>query len=725
MRAQVQAQRTDVNQKTITAAQSLQSVQTLLRAGLGCIAYLRDLLPSDNFVESQLTSEALDSASHSHDSSGSSFSSDGRRNASGFKVRTIQRGVTNEADKLLEYLEVGIFDALEKQYLRSIIFAIYLDDQDPNNIVEAYTFNFSYCTVPGTQNTIPIMSLDEELTKMSLSGHSSTNDPVAAAMQQGRRPTLGEVKRSLKTLVKTLIQAITQMDPLPNRRFATFKLFYHDNTPEDYEPPHFRAGDVEKDRWFLSTHTQCEIPDHFSSEDCNAFQGTMKGAIGSAPPLTPVKEIAARGQQIQEQRRDAEDRTIMWDGDFGHGRRDDVVKVDGGPPTKVTLLGIRGGDGLPVPLVAPQATVVEAEFDGHQYVGEAQAVPSGIAQLMYDTDQPGREVPPTQVVDSQDVTTPKAHRLNPGRPGCESPLPPSDSISSVPQSAETIDTQHLKDIILAEDPIVEDSMILDTETQQIPAVAADSQESIQSFSQDASMEPVEDLILPECECGVQVEDCDLVSCKGGCERRFHLWCMGFHSSQDHRVPEKFICFECRVKADCNWHLIEVHGIFPHIIARFKDLAIQRRGIKIFETHGPDSPATFTKLIGCESTVAGQVFKRLEAEGFIAQEIQDEDESGFMQTTTLATRQKAKGAKGKTRGAKATTRRKNMKKPVYVFVQTIRNDDIYKDYFNPSAETERRLLRIEELRKGRSADTDLALGLKKIKISLPVPVDLEA
>jgi meiosis-specific protein len=67
------------------------------------------------------------------------------RVAHGCYVTTITRGWSAEADKLLDYLvrlfdysgvihsltflvlkENGIFDAIEKQYLRSFIFAIYL-----------------------------------------------------------------------------------------------------------------------------------------------------------------------------------------------------------------------------------------------------------------------------------------------------------------------------------------------------------------------------------------------------------------------------------------------------------------------------------------------------------------------------------------------------------------------------------------------------------------------
>lgn len=53
-----------------------------------------------------------------------------------------------------------------------------------------------YHTVPGTKAVIPIMTLGEDLMKLSLSGKKS--DPVAEATKDGRIPTLGEVKRSLK-----------------------------------------------------------------------------------------------------------------------------------------------------------------------------------------------------------------------------------------------------------------------------------------------------------------------------------------------------------------------------------------------------------------------------------------------------------------------------------------------------------------------------------------------
>ena len=132
---------------------------------------------------------------------------------------------------------------------------------------------------------------------------------------------------------------------VPERRFATFKLFYYDHTPEDYEPPHFRAGDVNEDKWFMTTHHKGEVPERCSvgfvhtgyhgvdvkvtsvsgylpsGEDNNApFLGTTEKNMFAAAPLTPAEEAAQRAQQVQAQRQDAMERRIVWDGDEGLGR---------------------------------------------------------------------------------------------------------------------------------------------------------------------------------------------------------------------------------------------------------------------------------------------------------------------------------------------------------------------------------------------------------------------
>ena len=51
--------------------------------------------------------------------------------------------------------------------------------------------------------------------------------------------------------------------------------------------------------------------------------------------------------------------------------------------------------------------------------------------------------------------------------------------------------------------------------------------------------------------------------------------MGFHSARDERMPARFVCFDCRVRADQNWELIVLHDLYPRMMERFIDLAIFR------------------------------------------------------------------------------------------------------------------------------------------------------
>ncbi|KAJ3558173.1 hypothetical protein NM688_g1079 [Phlebia brevispora] len=723
----------------------------------------RNLLPVDNFSQSTHYLPCfLTSANSSVGSADGSFASDrSEKNISGFKIMTVTRGYTEEADKILDYLEYGIFDALQKQYLRSFVFAIYLDNQDPNNIVEAYTFNFQYYRVPGSNAAIPVMTLGEDLMKLSISG-SKTRDPVVDATKKGKIPTLGEVKRSVKALIKNLIQATTQMDTLPKRRFATFKLFYYDHTPDDYEPPHFRAGDAAKDKWFFTTHDRQEVPEKCSVgqietgwhgvdvrvasvsaylptlEDNNApFSGTTVQGNGlHAPPLTPAEEAETRLQQIELQKEDAQKRHVVWDAEEGladadaEGENDDGRQVLGawrirqtGSMEFVGPLGMRDGDGNIVPLPCePDDSAKELSPSAEcLFQGVKEKVPRHVGQL--ELSSASAECTQTQCVDQTQIQGPlfipdppsssplsspcpsPTPRPAPCRvatgakrrpvlpPSFNSTLPPSDPIQSscpsipptqVEEPCESIDTQMLTETVIARRTAAlaePDTDMLDMSTQVENGLA---------LTESALIQKSPDAVLA-CECGVDVEDSDCLFCDGGCNHWFHVWCMGYHSGIASDLPEKFICFDCRVRADQNWDLIMVHNLHPRMMAKFRDLALFRRAIKICEQSNPENLAAFAKLIGCESLVASQLFKRLETEGFIALENREQDDLGMMETTTYSS--KSKNKKG-TRSR--PTRRKTTHKPRYVFVRTIINTQEYQDYFNPSPDVEKRILGLAEL-----------------------------
>ena len=112
-------------------------------------------------------------------------------------------------------------------------YSVFKDPEDPNkwgayictffmyaltklvSIVEAYTFNFEaylpssflclplttssqYRRIAGTEVVVPIMSLGEDLQKLSLGDDGYSKDPILLASTEGRLPTFKDVKKSLK-----------------------------------------------------------------------------------------------------------------------------------------------------------------------------------------------------------------------------------------------------------------------------------------------------------------------------------------------------------------------------------------------------------------------------------------------------------------------------------------------------------------------------------------------
>ncbi|KAI8053490.1 HORMA domain-containing protein [Syncephalis plumigaleata] len=114
---QAQALRTEQAQVVPTQQTSCQLVKQLLLTGITCIAYLRSF-----FDESAYASEKYD----------------------GQSVKRLIRGKFPNVDSLLDWIELGCFEALDKHYLRSAVIGVYLDPTNPQLLAESYTFNIDY-----------------------------------------------------------------------------------------------------------------------------------------------------------------------------------------------------------------------------------------------------------------------------------------------------------------------------------------------------------------------------------------------------------------------------------------------------------------------------------------------------------------------------------------------------------------------------------------------------
>ncbi|KAI0306419.1 HORMA domain-containing protein [Multifurca ochricompacta] len=631
------------------------------------------------------------------------------RITNGFAVTTITRGWSAEADKLLDYLENGIFDAIEKQYLRSFIFAIYLDPEDPNNIIEAYTFNFEYRRIAGADVTVPIMSLGEDLRKLSLGDGDDSQDPILLASVEGRLPTFRD------TLIKTLIQAITQMDALPKRRYATYKAFYYPHTPASYEPPHFRPGDSDADRFIFSTHEKDEVPERWSvgkletgwhgvnvhvasvsayvpcAETTNGISSSVAshGANGTRTSLSAQKQV-----QIEAQKQDARERNIIWDAE--RISRFDSLDADTEfencsdfPRGALRNSGFsRDDEWMPMGARTKEGGIELSSCSLENRNRTRISWTSTLAELRRSSCEWTDSLPPTQKV-TRDSRSPVA----------TGSLPPSDfstqacSLTNVASS--DIDTQ----------VIAADLMKMRTDTEKTGEILTNynlSADTIESFPVESpvSYDDIQNEVLTprdsgntstnasdailDCDCHVPVDD-ECILCDGGCKRWYHIWhvsCKVYHSQRDKRLPNEFLCFHCSLRKDKNWEIIKVQTWYEELLGNFSRLALFRRAIKIAEIHKPESSSAFAKFINCEPIVAAQLFKRLQVEGFIAPRINSEGISHPDQ-------------KRETRNGKGKVKQQRTVKQKYIFVTASKRGQKYRDYFDPSNAMQLRMMGMED------------------------------
>ena len=109
--------------------------------------------------------------------------------------------------------------ALEKKYLRTIVFGIYDSGSGPKKLLECYTFKVSYPSL----NEIEVSMNGDRLTPDSIRGQAIM-------------------------MVRTLVTMCSTLDPLPQDRFLTMKLYYYEDiTPLGWQPKFFIDATGEDD----------------------------------------------------------------------------------------------------------------------------------------------------------------------------------------------------------------------------------------------------------------------------------------------------------------------------------------------------------------------------------------------------------------------------------------------------------------------------------------------
>jgi len=176
--------------------QSVLFVKKLLTVSLSNIAWLRSMFPEEVYADKSL---------------------------GGLKVKTLKEKTDNkEAQTLTKWL-IGAFDAIERSYLREMTFIIYLDEHNPEDVHEKYTFHFKY------------------------EGHGEASFSMSKLDENNKKTEMSNIRESTRSLLRNIIAMTNSLDPLPKSAYLAIKLAYYDDvTPMEYEPEGFAASTVEE-----------------------------------------------------------------------------------------------------------------------------------------------------------------------------------------------------------------------------------------------------------------------------------------------------------------------------------------------------------------------------------------------------------------------------------------------------------------------------------------------
>ncbi|XP_047319001.1 meiosis-specific protein ASY1 [Impatiens glandulifera] len=185
----------------ITEQDSLLLTRNLLRIAIFNISYIRGLFPEKYFNDKSVPALEM-------------------------KIKKLMP-MDADSRRLIDWMEKGVYDALQKKYLKTLLFCICEAIEGP--MIEEYAFSFCYS------------SSDSQEVSMNINrtGYKEGGTVKCKSMSE---VTPSQMRSSACKMVRTLIQLMRTLDKMPEERTILMKLLYYDDvTPADYEPPFFRG----------------------------------------------------------------------------------------------------------------------------------------------------------------------------------------------------------------------------------------------------------------------------------------------------------------------------------------------------------------------------------------------------------------------------------------------------------------------------------------------------
>uniref|UniRef100_A0A0E0ERM7 HORMA domain-containing protein n=1 Tax=Oryza meridionalis TaxID=40149 RepID=A0A0E0ERM7_9ORYZ len=175
------------------------STRNLLRIAIYNISYIRGLFPEKYFNDKSVP-------------------------GIGMKLKKLMP-MDAESRRLIDWIEKGVYDALHKKYLKTLLF--YICEKEEGPTIEEYAFSFSYANP---------LSGGKSAMNLSRTGSKKNSATLKSNLADDH------TRFSACNMIKTLDSLMRTLDKIPEERTILMRLLYYDDvTPEDYEPPFFKC----------------------------------------------------------------------------------------------------------------------------------------------------------------------------------------------------------------------------------------------------------------------------------------------------------------------------------------------------------------------------------------------------------------------------------------------------------------------------------------------------
>ncbi|RUS17094.1 HORMA domain-containing protein [Endogone sp. FLAS-F59071] len=591
-------------------------------------------------------------------------------------LKTLKRGYSHEADKFLDWVETGIFDALNRQYLRAFILGIHLDPRRPSRLAECYTFRIAY------PNGEPRMCIErsgedrEEVAEVwdSADVFEKRRGPGGGKEKEEgthKTVTMGEVKKSVQQLLRRLILLTQTLKPLPDNRFITIKLYYYDDiTPPDYEPPFFRPGSsAPEDRFAFETK-----PEKIQVGEVETTYHTLTLGIQTITDVFDIPDEdyigCAAADQVSETQTTTRSESqptacsqATQGQDAGGYSQDNVVEnlidvgrsIDGNKETvlwnaeeEIDEGNVKGGKeggeeagGREINQAGDLSESDKVQDHTTSQLSTASTVPLDTQHTMlneFSQTEMGVDLMEPHGCDSDgDVAMSLAGEISPSDSASQRIRTTHASVSRCTRrktrsqsqrpalAASSSSEQNIQDFI----PRVTTGSAVQTPKIPEPTTPASGKENrlvdstVNRDKMVTKRHHAEGIAasggpeLPRCDCGVNEDDGDMIQCRS-CDTWGHTVCYGYLPGDPTVAKVDHTCYRClkQHQEEDPVGALMLEGTLD--LEALGDVALLRRAIYIVWEEGwPNATRYFAERLGLKISDARQLENRLKAEGFLA------------------------------------------------------------------------------------------------------------